>query len=440
MQKLLLALGGATALLLHGSFPLVVLHTFRGDAPGDRLGAAVAGVGDLDGDGWPDLLVGVPHADPAGPSSGLAIAYSGRDGTELHRIAGDDPSDRFGTAVAGTGDVDGDGRDDFVVGAPLGTPSAGSASVFSGRTGAVLWTWTGDAPGDRFGQSVAGAGDADGDGCPDVAVGAPFSDQGGTNAGRVRVFSGRTGGVLHTFDGAAWDQLGAAVAGVGDVDGDGRDDLLVGAPLADGTAFNSGSAFVFSGADASQLRAIHGAAAGDRLGSVVAAAGDVDGDGTPDLVVGIPAADANGFDSGAVEVRSGANGGVLLAVAGESQGEFFQEGAGVGDVDGDGRPDLLVGSASGPSAAPGAGRLRLISGRTARVIADFEGRSPDDWLGARVSRAGDVDRDGWPDLLAGAPGHDDDPTKAGYAVVLSTRQLARHADARPPLAGPPWKP
>ena len=414
---------------------LILLHTFGGSSPGDRLGAAVAGAGDLDGDGWPDLVLGAPHADPAGLSSGLVLALSGRDGRVLHSIPGDHPSDRLGTSVAGVGDVDGDGFDDFAAGSPFGTPAEGGARVFSGRTGVVLWSWSGDAPGDRFGQCVAGAGDADGDGCPDVAVGAPFASQAGTYAGRVRVFSGRTGEVLHTFDGAAWDQLGASLAGVGDVDGDGLDDLLVGAPLADGPAFNAGAAFVFSGGDGSALLTIRGGAAGDRLGSVVAAAGHADADGTPDLVVGIPAADANGFDSGAVEVRSGVDGGLLLRIAGETAGEYLQEGAGVGDVDGDGRADLLVGSASGPSALPEAGRIRLISVATGAELAVFEGRSQNDWFGARVARAGDVDRDGRGDLLVGAPGHDDDPTKRGYAQVLSTRHLPRRVTDRP-VPGP----
>ncbi len=406
------------------------LHTFEGEAAGDRFGMAVAGGGDVNGDGYADVVVGAPHVDLAGASSGAVSVLSGRDGYELLFLPGDSAGDWFGFSVDVAGDVDGDGFDDVVVGSPLGTPPEGSAYVVSGRTGAYLFVWSGDAPGDRFGHAVCGAGDVNGDGVPDLAVGAPVADGGGVFAGRVCVFSGADGSRLHTFDGAAWDQLGSSVDGAGDVDGDGRADVVVGAPLADGTAFNSGSAFVFSGADGSALHTFHGAAAGDRLGSVVRGAGDVDADGTPDVLLGIPAADDAGVDAGLIEVRSGADGGLILAVPGSRAGEYLEVGTGVGDVDRDGYDDVLIGSSAAAGAGPEAGIARLFSGRTGLELRAFGGRAARDWFGAAVAGAGDVNGDGRLDFIVGAPGHDDEPRKRGYAQVFWTQEGARRADLR----------
>ncbi len=393
------------------------IHSFKGAAVGDRFGASVAGAGDVDCDGCDDVIVGAPHADGNGPSSGSVSVFSGRDGSLLFYTEGAAAGDWLGFSVDGAGDVDRDGCDDIVIGSPLGASARGGARVVSGRTGAVLWNWLGEAPGDRFGHAVSGVGDVDGDGYPDIAVGAPHADVAGTHAGRAYVFSGADGSMLHTLDGAAWDQLGASVAGAGDVDGDGLADVLIGAPFADDPAFNAGAAFVLSGRDGAVIRVFRGAQAGDRLGSIVAAAGDVDGDGTPDLLLGIPADDGAAIDAGAVEVRSGSDGALLLVWRGTKSGEFLQAGAGVGDVDGDGYDDVLVGSSSADGKGSEAGRAWLVSGRTGLELRVFEGRRARDWFGATVAGAGDVNGDGRLDLIVGAPGHDDDPAKAGYALV-----------------------
>jgi hypothetical protein len=406
------------------------IHTFEGEAAGGRFGASVAGLGDVSGDGFADVAVGAPHADPNGPSSGLVRVFSGRDGSELWRLEGDSDSDWFGFSIDAAGDVDGDGIGDLVIGSPLGTPPEGSATVVSGRDGATIWVWSGEAPGERFGHSVAGAGDVNGDGFADVIVGAPHANAGGTFAGRARVFSGADGSVLHSFDGFAWDQLGFSVGGAGDIDGDGRADVVVGAPLADSTAFNSGSAFVFSGADGSEILAVHGVQIGDQLGSVVHGAGDVNADGKPDFLVGIPAADVNAIDSGAVEVRSGADGSVWMTFSGQKSGEFLHQGAGVGDVDGDGFDDVALGSPAADGKGSESGKVRLHSGKTGAEMFVASGRVTRDWLGADVAAAGDVNGDGRLDFIAGAPGHDDELEKKGYAQVFWVSDTVHRPDRR----------
>jgi hypothetical protein len=393
-----------------------VLWQVTSPVPGDRFGTSLAAVGDVDGDGVTDVLVGAPRAQTAGILTGRVALLSGSDGTEWLGVTGDASYDAFGTSVDGAGDVDGDGVPDLLVGSPAGTPPAGSVHLLSGKDGAPLLMLVGDANGDRFGEAVAGVGDVDGDGVPDVAVGAPQADGLGTNGGRVSVYSGVDGSEHFTHQGAAFDHLGQAVAAAGDVDGDGRIDVLVGAPLADGLAFNGGAGWLFSGRDGSVLAAHHGTGVGDQLGHWLAGIGDVDGDGTPDLAFGVPGSDEGALDAGAVVVHSGATGALLLFVPGLDEGGGLGVVARAGDVDRDGHLDLAVGA---PTAAGHAGRVRVISGATGLDLMSVEGTRPGEWFGLALAGVGDVDGNGRADLVAGAPGHDDMLDKAGLVRGLS---------------------
>lgn len=396
----------------------------EGRVAGDRFGSALAALGDVDGDGRGDLAVGAPHADVGAPNGGVLRVLSGATGRVLATAAGDDSNDRLGAALAAAGDHDGDGLMDVLVGAPMGSPASGEVRVVRGVDGATLRTYAGSAAGERFGAALAGLGDLDGDGIPDLAVGAPEADAAGSSSGRVVLLSGRSGALLREHVGAAWDRFGTSIASPGDLDGDGRADLLVGAPFSDGGGFNAGSVLAFSGADGSLLFDVHGAGPGDRLGERVAAAGDVDGDGIPDLVAVAPGEDGVAVDSGVVRVLSGLDGRLLLTVSGETSGEFLSAAAGAGDVDGDGRADVLVGSSAAGTAE--GGRVRLVSGSSGLVLASFDGARPGGWLGAAVAGLGDEDGDGRFELACGAPGHDDRPDALGRVRVLRA----------PPAPGP----
>ncbi|MDA1114808.1 MAG: FG-GAP-like repeat-containing protein, partial [Planctomycetota bacterium] len=232
------------------------LWQFDGQAISDVLGYSVSGAGDVDGDGFDDLIVGALLADPGGlTEAGSAFVYSGATGSLIWQFDGQVSLDKLGFSVSGAGDVDGDGFDDLIVGAPVADPgglsNAGSAYVYSGATGNLIWQFDGQASGDFLGHSVSGAGDVDGDGFDDLIVGASSADPGGlTDAGSAYVYSGATGSLIWQFDGQAWvDQLGISVSGIGDVDGDGFDDVIVSAPSADpGGVSSAGSAYVYSGA------------------------------------------------------------------------------------------------------------------------------------------------------------------------------------------------
>ncbi|HQQ62074.1 MAG TPA: FG-GAP-like repeat-containing protein [Pseudomonadales bacterium] len=360
----------------------------------DSFGSAMDNAGDINQDGVDDLIVGAYADSTHGTSAGAAYVLSGANGSTLFTFYGDNALDWLGRSVAGAGDVNGDGYPDLVVGA-YGDDNtgdgAGSARVLSGANGAVLYTFNGQAAGDGFGIAVSGAGDVNGDGKADILVGAFQNDSTGNNAGAAYVYSGANGSLLYTFNGdSAGDNFGLAVSGIGDVNGDGHDDVAVGAPYDDNNGSLSGSVRVFSGSDGSILYTLDGDQAGDLLGSSISKAGDVDGDGRPDIIAGAYLADPNGSSAGMARVFSGANGNTLYTFTGDKSGNYFGSAvSGAGDVNHDGRADVIVGSGNG------SGKARVFSGMDGSVLYSFIG---DAFFGAAVCDTGDINGDGYADI------------------------------------------
>lgn len=399
------------------------LYTFNGDNASDYFGSAVSDAGDVNGDGFDDLIVGAWGDDNNGSSSGSAIVFSGADGSVLLVFNGDNAGDYFGLSVSGAGDVNGDGFDDLIVGAyrddNYGSDS-GSARVFSGIDGSVLFTFNGDSTDDQFGRSVSGAGDVNGDGFEDLIVGARGDDNNGNNSGSARVFSGVDGSVLFTVSGdGAGDLFGCSVSGAGDVNGDGFDDLIVGAWGDDNYGFTSGSARVISGVDGSVLFTFYGNSTEDRFGYSVADAGDVNGDGLGDVVVGAYRDAENIPDTGSIYVYSGANGAELYCYRGEYAGLLLGISvSGAGDVNADGFGDIVAGAVGGNTNGFFSGSARMHSGTDGTALVSLNGENANDRFGIAVSSAGDVNGDGFDDIIVGADRDDNNGTNSGSARVF----------------------
>lgn len=351
-----------------------VIHDFPGDSIGDGFGWNVS-AGDVSGDGVPDIMVAAPWDDDNGTDSGTIRVYSGSDGSVLINLYGDYPGHLFGN-VSEAGDVNGDGVVDILVGIPFDNTNganAGAVRVYSGADPTViLHTFFGDAPGDELGESdgIDSAGDVNGDGFDDIIAGAARADPNGSQSGYAKVYSGFDGSVLHTFEGtSANDFLGDAVGGAGDVDGDGYDDVIVAAPYDDISGTNSGRVFVYSGLTGTLLHEFPGNAANNWFGASVAGAGDVNGDGYDDVFVGAPQNAKN--DPGFARVFSGLDGSTIRTFKGDNNNDRFYVvgrsgntswgGGGHGDFDQDGFADLIVGAPRDNNNGSDSGLVRVFS-------------------------------------------------------------------------------
>lgn len=381
---------------------VTVLYALAPDQFGGTFGFVAETIGDLDGDDVTEFIVGQPNIGVTGLRSGQVHIFSGADGSLLHSIAGL-PLDFFGTSVAGLGDVTGDGVPDYAASAPgippfFNFPWPASVRVFSGADHSLVYQIDG-AVGSRFGQDINSAGDITGDGRQDLIVGAPFDDSAAPDAGRVEVFDGATGGLLWGRDGSfGGDSLGSGVSGVDDLDGDGIPEQAVG-------AFNAGPAGgglaqVLSGADGSLLDVLAPLSTAGSFGQFFAHdAGDVDGDGTGDIYIGDFGDSLLGPFTGRAYVYSGADRTTLQVLDGDEAGGGFGIGRGIGDVNGDGHDDLILAAYLHDDGAVNAGKGYVYSGRDGGVMRTYTGTGENERLGFDALSLGDVNDDGLTDYL-----------------------------------------
>jgi hypothetical protein len=423
-----------------------ILRVITGSTYMDCFGEAVAPVGDLDGDGRGDFIVGAPKACAVGAAQGpgaYADVYSGRTGARLYRlISPAGGADAFGAAVAGGRDLDGDGVPDIVVGAPSasrdGQPLCGSIYVFSGATAQELYDVDG-APYDRLGSAVAMIADINGDGRAEVVAGSPgLEDTTGTGVGGISVFSGATGRLLYRVLGSSHSEdFGTSMSDLGDVNGNGIDDFVVGA-----VAGCSGAAYILEGADGTEIRRLNsGGQSCDDFGFSVAGVPDLDGDGVPDVWVGGPGGTLG--DRGSIDAFSGASGALLRALAGDDGVRRLGTTlAWAGDVDGDSHPEVIAGAptsygmSTGPFLPEDAGYFSVYSYALDSTVVAMIGPSSGVRLGEAVSRVDDVNGDGRGDILVGLPvGRPDAVTHLPGPGLVWVAGLAEMAEARAFLGG-----
>ena len=406
----LLAAGLAGSLLAGTSAAQSTFLQWDGDSIADSFGYSVDGAGDVNGDGFPDVIVGAPENDPSGiAGAGSAFVYSGSDGALIWARHGTQVNEEFGKAVAGVGDLDHDGFDDFAVGAPgwdnaVMVPDVGAVHVYDGQTGVKMFVFGGTQTDDLYGYSLDGCGDWNGDGTPDIVVGIPNYDVLifgflVTNAGRAVIISGTTpSSILQTYSGGGFDEnFGWSVAGIGDWNADGFEDVVVGSPFADTTAAdNAGRARVYSGSTKALVFTAEGTELNGGLGIGVGGAGDVNNDGRDDIVVG---AYGESGTAGAVHIYLGPLGGVSWIKLGDAGNDRLgYDVDGVGDANRDGFDDF----AGGAYGAGSPGYFKVWSGKDGTLLyGKINGPAGSEQFGTSLAGAGDLDQDGWVDLLVG---------------------------------------
>ncbi len=430
-----------------------------GESENDDAGVSVAFAGDVDGDGYLDLLVGSPGDDEAGGTSGAAqLIYGPVTGTlaltdsSVIRLLGDNSSDETGWSVAGVGDLDDDGWDDFAVGAPNSDGDdyrAGQVYIQYGPVGSNTdlgtsadVTLQGSDVYDNAGASLAGLGDVDGDGYDDMAVGGPGLEGSGVNGSVWVVLGTPSSGEnrlnneaeAHITGQSTDDRTGAVVAAAGDVNGDGYQDMWVTAPNEDEAATDAGAAWLLLGPisgetsiESAAETKLSGIGDDDRAGTALAA-GDLNGDGSPDVVISAPGVDYADTDTGSVYVVLSPSSGTHLLSGADAifSGENASDGAAaslaIGDLDADGNDDLAIGVPNTDDTGSDSGSVYLVygplSGEAQLNYADLEIQGNEgDLLGTSLA-LGDSDGDGYYDLLSGIPGKDDPSSQAGGALLL----------------------
>ncbi|MBX7042016.1 MAG: FG-GAP-like repeat-containing protein, partial [Ignavibacteria bacterium] len=386
------------------------IRTMTAFGAGDRFGNSVSSAGDVNGDGYDDLIVGAYANDGGGTDAGRAYIYFG--GISFNTVpdvilTGELAGDNFGGIVSSAGDVNGDGFSDVIVSARTGPAASGRIYIFFGgylMNNIPDVVINGEQVGDAFGTSVSDAGDVNGDGYGDIVAGA--SQQFGTRQGKMYVFFGGSSmdtipDVVALGEAVQYD-LGIAVSDAGDVNGDGFDDVIAGSHMYN--IYGTGKAYTYFGGtsmDSLPDVTFTGLAAGDQFGSTLSGGSDVNGDGFSDVLIGM-----NGFNNGrdfAYIYLGGVNMDNVADVTLSEPGPLiygFRVGM-AGDMNCDGYGDVLVSAWIYNTVS----KVYIYNGGPGmdnRYDMVLTGEGTNDRFGLPAVSAGDINGDGYGDIIIGA--------------------------------------
>jgi hypothetical protein len=410
------------------------------------MGASVASAGDVNNDGYCDVIVGAYYYDNGQINEGVFFVYqgsaSGINNTPSSMVESNQTGAQMGRYVRGAGDVNGDGYSDVIVGASYyanGQSNEGAAFVYHGGTTGISTTASvvleRDQADSYFGWSVSGAGDVNGDGYSDVIVGAVYYSNGQSQEGAAFVYHGSASGINTTVAtmlecNQAAGYLGWSVSSAGDVNGDGYSDVIVGAVFYTNGQSQEGAAFVYqgsaSGINSTVAVTLQSNQIGANLGRSVDTAGDVNGDGYSDVIVGALYYSNGQSQEGAAFVYHGSSTGInenaVAMIEGNQIGaEMGYAASSAGDVNGDGYSDILVGAEGYNNSQTDEGAAFVYHGSASGIstiaAATVESNQAGAQMGYSVASAGDVNGDGYSDVIVGAAAFTNGQTGEGAAFV-----------------------